>query len=253
MKKILTSIFAFLIASVGFGQSIHIWDSGIDVTGDTVIVPITAGSANLNDLELHNITTNIIHFQVNRTITPIDTCANLYYCTGLQCYSPHSQTTWGPLPGTAETIGASATLPSGPGTYGIAAHYDACPTICSDLFVLYRVYDTTSTVSDTGRVTLHYMCTSAIHEEEQAIISSSIFPNPSSTTASISYEMKEQYSHGKIVVYDMLGNSVKEIAIADKQGVARLNVSDLNEGVYFYSIVLDNKAITTQKLIVTSK
>ncbi len=251
MKKILTSIFAFLIASVGFGQSIHIWDSGIDVTGDTVIVPITAGSANLNDLELHNTTAVIVNFQCNRTITPIDSCANVYYCTGVQCYSPHTQPTWTPT-GPSESIGASAILPSGPGTYGIAAHYDACPTICNDIYVLYRVYNTGAS-NDTARVTLHYMCTSAINEEEQAIISSSIFPNPSSTTASISYEMKEQYSHGKIVVYDMLGKSVKEMAIADKQGVARLNVSDLNEGVYFYSIVVDNKAITTKKLIVTSK
>jgi hypothetical protein len=46
---------------------------------------------------------------------------------------------------------------------------------------------------------------------------------------------------------------VKEVAIADKQGIAKLNVSDLNAGIYFYSIIVDNKQVTTKKLIVSSK
>jgi hypothetical protein len=251
MKKILTSIFLLTFATFGFGQSIHIWDGGIDVTGDTVIVAITSGSANLNDLELHNTTTSIVNFQCNRTISALDSCANVYYCTGVQCYSPHTQTTWTPTGG-GETIGASAILPSGPGTYGIAAHYDACPTMCNDIYVLYRVYNT-SVAGDTARVTLHYMCTSGINENSQEIITSSAYPNPANSTLSINYEVKESFQDGKIVVYDMLGKVVKNIAISDKQGVAKMNVTDLNPGIYFYSIVVDAKSIATKKIIISSK
>ena len=252
MKKIFTLFFAISITAFGFGQSIHIWNAGIDVTSDTVIIPITAGSVNLNDLELHNTTTSIINFQCNRTITTLDPCANVYYCTGTQCYSPHTQTTWTPSD-SGETIGASAILPSGPGTYGISAHYDACPSICNDIYVLYRVYNTDTSTVDTARVTIHYMCASGISENEQAIVSSIVYPNPSNSAVSISYEVKEQYTAGKIAIYDMLGKEVKEVAIADKQGIAKLNVSDLNAGIYFYSIIVDSKAIATKKLIVSSK
>ena len=252
MKKIFTTLFAIAIATLGFSQSLRIFDSGIDVTNDTVVVAVTAGSANLNDLEIHNITTSIVNFLVNRTITPIDSCANLYYCTGTQCYSPNPAPTWSPS-GPGQNIGAMATLPSGPGTYGIAAHYDACPTICNDLFVKYRVYNTSAGTVDTARVTLHYMCTSGINESEQAIINSSAYPNPASSNLSISYEVTEPFNIGKILIYDMLGKPVKEIAISEKQGVAKVNVADLNSGIYFYTIVLDSKTVVTKKLIVSTK
>jgi hypothetical protein len=252
MKKILTSLFAISLVTAGFGQSIHIWDGGIDVTGDTVIVPITAGSANLNDLELHNTTTSIINFQCNRTITTLDPCANVYYCTGVQCYSPHTQTTWTPVD-SGETIGASAILPSGPGTYGISAHYDACPSSCNDIYVMYRVFNRAPGSNDTARVTLYYMCTSGIEENEQAIVNSTAFPNPANSSVTISYEMKEQYNQGKIVIFDMLGKKMKEIAITDKQGMSKISVTDLKDGIYFYSIIVDSKAIATKKLIVSSK
>ncbi|MGZ4035049.1 MAG: T9SS type A sorting domain-containing protein [Bacteroidia bacterium] len=252
MKKIFTSLFVLAIATFGFSQSLHIYNSGVDVTGDTVIVPITAGSTNLNDLEIHNTTTSIINFQCNRTITPIDSCANVYYCTGVQCYSPHTQTTWTPTDG-GETIGASAVLPSGPGTYGISAHYDACASFCNDIYVLYRVYNRAASTNDTARVILHYMCATGINEAEQAIVNSNAYPNPANSSVTISYEMKEQYNNGKIVFYDMLGKSVKQVAIADKQGNMKVDVSGLNDGIYFYSIVVDSKAIVTKKLIVSSK
>jgi hypothetical protein len=252
MKKILTSVFLFTFATVGFGQSLRIFNLGVDVTGTTVTVPITAGSANLNELEIHNTTGVIVTYQVNRTITPIDSCANLYYCTGVQCYSPHTQLTWTPT-GPGETIGAFASLPSGPGTYGISAHYDACPSQCNDLTVLYRVYNIAAGSVDTATVSLHYVCTTGINETEQAIISVNAFPNPASSMVAINYEVKEAFGVGKISVYNMLGKQVKQITIADQQGNVKINTSDLTEGIYFYSIVLDNKVMATKKLIVSSK
>lgn len=252
MKKILTSILALAFASFTFGQSLRIFDLGIDVTNDTIIVPIVAGDAMVNDLEIHNTTTVAVDFKVGRIITPIDSCANVYFCTGTLCYSPQTALVWYPG-GASQTIGASAVLPNGPGTYGIAAHYDACPTICNDFFVKYQLYNTLAGSADTSVVTINYVCTPAGINENKQEVSSSAYPNPSNSFVNINYQVKESYTSGKIIVYDMLGKQVREISIADKQGMAKLNVEDLMAGIYFYSIVLDNKIIATKKLIVSSK
>jgi hypothetical protein len=51
----------------------------------------------------------------------------------------------------------------------------------------------------------------------------------------------------------MLGKMVKQLVLDEKQGVAKINVSDLNSGVYFYSFLVDEKAIVTKKLVVSTK
>src|SRR3954466_9741707 len=137
MKRIFT-LLALTITTMAFSQSIRIYNGGTDVTGDTITVPVMAGDMILNDLELHNTVSSKVYYKINRTIGVKDTCSNIYYCTGSQCYSPNSFTNWTPS-GPADSIAGLAVLPSGPGTYGIAAHYDACATICSDFWVLYRV------------------------------------------------------------------------------------------------------------------
>ena len=51
----------------------------------------------------------------------------------------------------------------------------------------------------------------------------------------------------------MLGKSIKAIALTDKKGTAKVNVDDLNPGIYFYSFVVDGKAISTKRLVVSYK
>ncbi len=251
MKKILTSVLVLMFVSNTFGQNLRIFDLGVDVTNDTITVPVMAGSAAVNDLEIHNVTSSAVTFKVGRIISPIDSCANVYFCTGTLCYSPQTATTWYPT-GSGQTINAMSNLPSGPGTYGIAAHYDVCPTFCNtDFTVKYVLYNTFGT-PDTSFVTINYVCTSGIDENAQEV-NAIAFPNPASSTLSINYSIKESYNHGKIIVFNMLGKQVKELVISDKQAVAKLNVSDLTAGIYFYSLVIDDKTMVTKKLIVSSK
>ena len=82
---------------------------------------------------------------------------------------------------------------------------------------------------------------------------SNAFPNPANFSVSMKYDITEFSHKGQIVFYDMLGKAVKEIALSDKKGTAKINVDDLNAGVYFYSFLVDGKAISTKKLVVSSK
>ena len=51
----------------------------------------------------------------------------------------------------------------------------------------------------------------------------------------------------------MVGKIVKETELTDKKGTAKINVDDLNSGIYFYSFIVDGKAISTKKLVISSK
>jgi hypothetical protein len=252
MKKIFTTVFALALTSFGFSQSIRIFEGGTDVTGTTIYDTVDASEATLHDLELHNTTTSAITYQVNRTLLdPLDADAAVYFCTGVQCYSPQTAVTWTPS-GPPPTIAASSTLPSGPGTYGIAADYTA-GAMPNTLRVLYRVYNT-ATAGDTAYVTIAYISVYAgIEEKPAGGTIAAAYPNPASSIAFIKYDMNQYASKGRIAFFDMLGNKVKEVELADKQGVAKIDVSEFNSGIYFYSFIVNDKAIATKKMVVSSK
>lgn len=252
MKKIFTTVFTLAIASFGFGQSIHILESGIDVTGTTINVSISDGLSSVNELDLHNVTASDVNYKINRRLcNSIDADAYVYFCTGTQCYAPQAVNTWTPT-GPDLFLAAGASLPNGPGTYGISAHYDA-GAVCHDFCVVYRVYNT-AVAGDTAMVTINYTCATGIEENQLASgTMSNAYPNPATSVASIKYDMNEYAQKGKIVFYDMLGKKAKEIVLNDKQGVAKVDVSEFNSGIYFYSFIVNDKAIVTKKLIVASK
>ena len=99
----------------------------------------------------------------------------------------------------------------------------------------------------------HYDCSLSVQdlEKSQGNISNA-FHNPSISTTSINYNFSLDAQSGKILFYDVLGNVVKDVVLTNNNGVAEVNVADLTAGVYFYSLIVDDKMITTKKLMVTT-
>jgi hypothetical protein len=82
---------------------------------------------------------------------------------------------------------------------------------------------------------------------------SNAFPNPANSFVSIKYDISDSSQKRHIVLYDIFGKSLKKISLFDKKGTAKMNVEDLNSGIYFYSLVIDEKVISTKKLVISSK
>lgn len=78
----------------------------------------------------------------------------------------------------------------------------------------------------------------------------SVFPNPSTSTAQIEYEFKNPNATAKITLNSFIGNPVAEFQLDPLQKSLMINVADLNPGVYFYTLFVDNKNIVTKKLVV---
>lgn len=78
---------------------------------------------------------------------------------------------------------------------------------------------------------------------------SAAYPNPAKTIVSMNYNVHSD--NAQIVLHNMLGAKVEEYQLGGLQGVAVMNVEELENGVYFYSLVVDEKVISTQKLVVS--
>ncbi len=76
-------------------------------------------------------------------------------------------------------------------------------------------------------------------------------PNPSSEITNISYYLSEEDGLAELQLFDLSGNQIRTIPI-DQPGAhsLQLDCSDLNRGVYIYSLLIDGEDIESRKMIV---
>lgn len=76
-----------------------------------------------------------------------------------------------------------------------------------------------------------------------------IFPNPSKDKIQIEFKENTKYKNTEIVFYDVTGKIIKT-ALKDKsQDFIEINLTDLQNGLYFLKIITDNEFITKQIII----
>jgi hypothetical protein len=251
MKRIFTLILALTTLTTAFGQSIKILKGTTDVTNTVITLSINKDENLETFLSLKNTTANTINFQVNRSILngPMvdDSCASLYYCTGSLCYPPKSEINWTPDPNPDALIGPNETLAD---VKGITAHYWTCEDHCRDLTVMYRVYNEAPGSKDTAKLTIKYTCSTGIDEEVAAsAFISNAYPNPASTDFSVNYHMNS-FAKSEITITDVLGKKIKEVKLTEKEGNITISTSQLKEGIYFYSLIVNNHVTATRKIVI---
>lgn len=247
MKKIVTTLCLISVVTYSFGQSLRLYNGATDITNDTLTINISANGSYQNDIDIHNTSSSSVTFKILRTILnpPIDATCSVYFCSGASCYAPNSNTVFNE-PGTGTSLAGNTNLT---GAQGLIAHFDV-GTSCCDTYIKYQAY----LAHDTATTIIHYSCALGIDDLKKAGGTiSAAYPNPANSLVSIKYNINEYAQKGKIVIYDMLGKAVKEVELTDKQGVSKINIADLNSGIYFYTFMVDNKAIATRKLVINSK
>jgi hypothetical protein len=252
MKKHHIILSLFFITFTALGQRLRILKDKADVTNTVMIIPIVPNQHIETTFSIFNSSNNTISYQVNRTILnpPMnDSCASLYLCAGQFCYLPNASITW--TPKSAPTvIPSQGTIPDGSGKFGLITHYVVCPKVCNDLYVYYRVYDTSANTIDTAFVEIRYTCTSGVENDSnpQAFVSDP-YPNPASNSFSFSYDLAG-FSIGEITINDITGKEIQRTKLLNKRGSMTLPISELPSGIYFYSLRANNSKICTKKLII---
>lgn len=79
---------------------------------------------------------------------------------------------------------------------------------------------------------------------------SEIYPNPSSNYVSLDYQLTSKVKEATVSVYNLLGAEVKSARLENNGSKLRMDISDLNNGIYFYSVLVNGDVYKTKKLIV---
>ncbi len=77
------------------------------------------------------------------------------------------------------------------------------------------------------------------------------YPNPAKSQTSFNYQLPANTTNASIKIHNLLGSVVKEVQLTGQSGKVSVNVNDLNDGVYFYSVVVNNETYETKRLIVS--
>ena len=77
-------------------------------------------------------------------------------------------------------------------------------------------------------------------------------PNPFSVNTEIKYFLPAGIANANLFIYDMQGKQIKNIpVIARGEGSVQIQGADLSAGMYFYTLVVDNKVVDTKRMILT--
>lgn len=113
---------------------------------------------------------------------------------------------------------------------------------------IYQVVFTGATSSSIGKMYFTKELISAVSIEENTPFTSvGVYPNPVNDFLTITYEAKETISNITFDLMDMNGRVVK--SLGGQSGISgmnqgRVDVSDLNKGVYLLTIKADNSTVT---------
>lgn len=241
MKKSLLTIAlcAFISLAASAQYSIVEDSTSNDLNGSSVSYTIPNNALDSRIFTVNNLTGNTVTVKIKKTTTYLnDPGSTVYFCTGTNCYSP------------TQTLSLNVTMNAGGNLMLTCDHFpNNMPGVTQ---VRYTVINQ-SNANDTASFYINYSALPtgiATHNIVKPSISNPA-PNPASAMFSINYKMgSSTMERAKMVVYNMLGERVMESDVEETEGVVKMDVSSLGQGVYFCSLESDGKTLTTKRLVV---
>jgi len=115
-------------------------------------------------------------------------------------------------------------------------------------FIFYNIDNPTEFVSVTVNFVVEFV---GIDEDVMKGGSiSEIYPNPATNYVNLDFDLTPSVKQAKVRVINLLGSVVKEVEIERGTNQLKLDISDLDNGVYFYSVLINGDTYKTKKLVV---
>jgi hypothetical protein len=77
-----------------------------------------------------------------------------------------------------------------------------------------------------------------------------MYPNPAKKRVMLNYSLKQNSELGEVIVRNILGIQVYKVDLRGTDGQVTIPVSDFRNGVYFCTMIVDNKVYATKRLVV---
>ncbi|MBI5217993.1 MAG: T9SS type A sorting domain-containing protein [Bacteroidia bacterium] len=241
MKIYILLIVVFLMAgNLCKSQSLQILDkaTGAVISGTTVTLygaPDAETSAAFN---VKNNSGASLNVKVRRIYISLISGSTSVLCWGISCYPPYVS-----VSGSAQPIAAGATDTS------FIAHFNPHDSIGTST-VIYSFFNT-SNPADSVYITVKYNI--AINNVPTVPANSNYisnpYPSPANSFVSFNYMLKNN-SKGVIAIYNILGEVVKQFEIYNS-GTAKISTYELKQGIYIYTVRVDDKVVKTSRLMIT--
>ncbi|MGQ0829238.1 MAG: RCC1 domain-containing protein [Bacteroidota bacterium] len=76
-----------------------------------------------------------------------------------------------------------------------------------------------------------------------------LYPNPNKGSMVLDYDLKKD-ENGTIKIYDLTGKLMVSYLLNANQTQLQINNTELNNGIYMYNIIINNKTVKTDKLVI---
>ena len=243
MKKLLSFIIIVLIAgSVSNAQSLSLsWDG--EAVADTTTIWVNPDSG--DPFSFHAVVTNnadkIIKVKVLRTNIDVLEGSSNSFCFASQCYPPF-------MDESADYV----VLNSGESNAEDDFHGDFLSggAIGTSL-VSYRFFDIDNPTDYVEAIVKFWSSPTGLDENiKKGIEISNAYPNPANDKFNINYNFETRPADARVKIVNLLGSVVKEVELDQNSDKLSMDISDLNAGVYFYSVIINNEIYQTKKLVI---
>lgn len=238
MKHIFTLIAVVLVAGGAAAQSLSLTQNSLDLDLGAYL--------DYDEIFITNEGSETIEVACSVDVACYDPtdALKIQICLGAQCFEPvNTDTSW-------EGTEASPLLVLAPGeTSGaISIHQFAVGTIGSEWVITF--YDRNNSADGVDLDLQIDVCDQANNiADVPALQASPAYPNPANTTVNIDFNVTASPVH--LQLFDLVGNVVKDVTLETAQGTVKLDVSDLNNGVYLYNLEVTGHRSEVKSLVVS--
>lgn len=253
MKKI-AALFAFMLLALGSSKaqgSLTIRDEQMNMAslnGQTLtfFLPDTDQlgypSHHIYYVDFFNGSANTVTYKVKRTIIQQVSGSTVSYCNvcgnGLCFTGPFS---------------SSYTLNPGDSCSWDFQYSAGIGAIYGTTTVLYTVYNVNN-ANDSTAVTVNYVITPTgitTHQKADEEVLSEATPNPATTSFSVRYDLGSQPREARIVVHNLVGETLLEETLTTTKGTLELNTARFEPGIYFFTLYTNGSASVTRRVVIT--
>ena len=222
-----------MTVSYSFSQSISIISGGTDIwCTDATLCDGTA--------TIKNISTNTITVKCKRIINSMSQGNINYFCFAGSCYGPSTRVS-----------GSSALMAPDSTNGSFIGYLQDSAASCDDTvtYCFFNVNDTTDATCYT--VVYHFRPTGISQVSPANSVLLNVYPNPVDFEATFQYSLPREFNSAQVIIMNMLGNKVGEYELNSNKPSLIISTADLSNGIYFYSLEVDGKVISTKKLMVS--
>lgn len=247
MKKNILSLLSIILFTVYSHAQLVILDSEMDdITDQTITVNGTADDSYFKvNVYLSNTGEETLEIFVRKIEMDIADGAFITFCWKESCFPPEVFDVQDPIVLEGDQITRET-------DFYIEFHNGDTGGISEARYEFYSENESFDTVSVTVRFDISTTTFVNDFNARKNILLSDPQPNPARGFTWINYSVPAGTSNAQIVVRNLLGKSILTENINFGSNRVRINTQGLNNGIYIYSLIIDNQIVESKRLVVTN-